>query len=421
MVKIDFQIIKNKIIDLLQILKDKTSYCFERCKNTDIHLIRKICFVFAFIIVILFPLIAINIKFEPLMGVENKVELAEFNFKNIFDNTYQNSVDDYIDQNLNIKPFIVRNRNQFLYDSFNISPHLAIAMNEDKNLISKEVLNYYLHGQYFMSELDIKNQANKFRKLNKALKEKNKNMLVIITPTKARYLSYDEYPKTDKIILNSRKYRYDLPYDRFVSELKKDDLLLFDSIEYIDNNKNFYLEDASPLFYDTGHHWSYYKGRNVGAAIIDYISDNTDISFPKLKIIASKSNVATYPDNDLYELLNLNKKEKKLYMNTYVEYLDPRSSFPSVIISGGSFLGELLFPFATYGLEDNKVFHIENKMYYMNHYEDLVNFEKYDEIPLKDELKNIDLFVFEINEVNIYNASFGFIDYLLEHLDYLEE
>lgn len=421
MVKIDFQVIKNKIIDLLKILKDKTSYCFELCKNTDIHLIRKICFVFAFIIVILFPLIAINIKFEQLLGVENRVELAEFNFKNIFDNTYQNSVDDYIDQNLNIKPFIVRNRNQFLYDSFNISPHLAITMNEDKNLISKEVLNYYLHGQYFMSELDIKNQANKFRKLNKALKEKNKNMLVIITPTKARYLSYDEYPKADKIILNSRKYRYDLPYDRFVSELKKDDLLLFDSIEYIDNNKNFYLEDASPLFYDTGHHWSYYKGRNVGAAIIDYISDNTDISFPKLKIIASKSNVATYPDNDLYELLNLNKKEKKLYMNTYVEYLDPRSSFPSVIISGGSFLGELLFPFATYGLEHNKVFHIENKMYYMNHYEDLVNFEKYDEIPLKYELKNIDLFVFEINEVNIYNASFGFIDYLLEHLDYLEE
>lgn len=419
--KINIELVKNKIFQYAIISKEKILYCINLIKNADIHFVRKICFIFVFAIIILFPLITINITYEPLNGVENKISLAEFNLKNIYDNTYQNSLDDYIDQNLNIKPFIVRNRNQFLYDTFNISPHLAITLNDDKNLISKEVLNYYLHGQYHMSDLDIKKQANKFIKLNKILKEKNKNMLVIITPTKARYLTYNEYPKADKVILNSRKFKYDVPYEKFVSSLKKEDLLLFDSIDYIEQNKNFYLEDASPLFYDTGHHWSYYKGRNVGVAIIDYISENTDINFPKLKVIASKSNAAMYPDNDLYELLNLNKKEKNIYMNTAVEYIDPRSSFPSVVISGGSFLGELLFPFATYGLEFNKVFHIENKMYYMNHYEDLVNFEKYEEIPLKDELKNIDLFVFEINEVNIYNASFGFIDYLLEHLDYLEE
>lgn len=421
MFKIDLSTIKYNTLQNIKLVNEKVLYYYNFIKNADIHLIRKICFIFVFVIIILFPLITINIKYEPLNGVENQSKISDFNFQNIYNNTFQNSLDDYIDQNLNIKPLIVRSRNQILYDVFNISPHLAISMNEDKNLISKEVLNYYLHGQYYMSDSEIIKQSEKFIKLNKILKEKNKDMMIIITPTKARYLEYNEYPIADKILLNSRKLKYRVPYDKFVSELKKENLLLFDCIEYIENNKNFYLEDASPLFYNTGHHWSYYKARNIGVSIIDYISDNTDINFPKMKIIASKSNAAIYPDNDLYKLLNLYKKEKNIYMNTQVEYLDPSSSFPNVVISGGSFLGELLFPFATYGLEFNKVFHIENKMYYMNHYEDLINFEKYEDIPLQNELKNIDLFVFEINEVNIYNASFGFIDYLLEHLDYLED
>ena len=389
--------------------------------NMNKHFIRKMLFVFILCLVILFPFITLNIDFEPLNGVEYQVKLLDFNLKNLNDNSYQNSLDDYIDQNLNSKPFIVRMRNQLLYDVFNISPNYSITINDDKNLISKESLNYYLHGQYSVSNEEVKQMANKFIKLNRVLKRLNKNMIVIMTPTKARYLDYKDYPIADKIMLSTYKYKYPLGYDRFIKELQKDDVLLFDSIEFINDNKNKYLEDAAPLFNDTGHHWTYYKGRNIGVEIVDFITENTDITFPKLSIVASRSEIATYPDDDLLKLLNLNKNPKYTYMNTDVHYDDLNSSFPSVVISGGSFLGELLFPFATYGLDFNKVYHIENKLYYMNHYDDKYEFEKYEEIPIKYDLKDIDLFVFEINEVNVYNASFGFIDYLLDNLKYLEK
>ena len=410
-----------KLIKYYKIVKEfvediKSTYLV----NMNKHFLRKMLFVFILCLVILFPFITLNINFEPLNGVEYKVKLADFNLKNLSDNSYQNSLDDYIDQNLNSKPLIVRLRNQLLYDVFNISPNYAVALNDDKQLISKEVLNYYLHGQYYMTDAEVKNKAAQFIKFDKILKQHNKKMLILITPAKARYLDYKDYPEADKILMSTYKYKKPVAYDRFIKELKKENVLLFDSIDFIEKNKNEYLEDAAPLFNDTGHHWSYYKGRNIGVEVIDFVTENTDITWPKLKILASRSEVATYPDDDLLRLLNLNKNPKYTYMNTAVQYVDTNSSFPSVVISGGSFLGELLFPFATYGLDFNKVYHIENKLYYMNHYDDKYEFEKYDEIPIKKDLKDIDLFIFEINEVNIYNASFGFIDYLLDNLEYLE-
>ena len=43
----------------------------------------------------------------------------------------------------------------------------------------------------------------------------------------------------------------------------------------------------------------------------------------------------------------------------------------------------------------------------------------YDQIDFRPYTKNIDLVILEINEVNIYNATFGFLDYLLDNKNIL--
>ena len=44
-------------------------------------------------------------------------------------------------------------------------------------------------------------------------------------------------------------------------------------------------------------------------------------------------------------------------------------------------------------------------------------FDTYEELNIDKELKDYDIVLIEINELNFYNASFGFIDYLLENGD----
>ena len=60
-----------------------------------------------------------------------------------------------------------------------------------------------------------------------------------------------------------------------------------------------------------------------------------------------------------------------------------------------------------------------NKYFFYHHFADNVTFETYDEINEKfnliDHINKTDVFIFEIHELNFYNASFGFLDYILEH------
>ena len=87
-------------------------------------------------------------------------------------------------------------------------------------------------------------------------------------------------------------------------------------------------------------------------------------------------------------------------------------------IQGGSFLGGLLLPQTTISV-NGEICHIENKNFFYNKYKDHCSFESYDELNEKfnllNHIKKTDVIILEINEINVYNATFRFLDYLLSH------
>ena len=371
--------------------------------------IEKYIFLIAFIIVIAYPLVMYSV------GVENNLtgsyEKEELSFENL---------DNYILQNFPGKEFIVRLKNQLFYSLFNMSTNESFTITSDKTKFAIESLAYYYHGNRSVDEEVVDKLITKLRKFDSICKRKNKKMMIILTPTKARYY-HGELPMADDILLLYEDKNNKLPYDLFVEKLKETNLYFFDSIDYINKHKEL-LKGPAPLFYKSSHHWSTVMGNMVGLGVQDYIRKNLGIKVSKVKITASPSDVITYPDADLHNVLNIIEKPKEQFYDSVFEYEQIEYDNLSYTIQGGSFLGELLFPQTTITL-NGETFHIENKVMLYKNYTDNISFTSYDDLDKKVDLinhiKNTDLFVFEIHELNVSDATFGFLDYLLANARYM--
>lgn len=362
-----------------------------------------------FIVVMVYP-IAFYFFGEKveLSGAEEKVTL---NFS---------TLDDYILQNFPGRANLIKIKNQFLYKFFDISPNSSIAKVGD-NLFSTEVLNNYYHGLYHMDEKAIDDTVDKFDKLNNILKKKGKKLVILTTPTKARY--YDgKLPFADDVISAYGEKMQKRTFDIFREKLKSKDFYYFDFVECIDNNKEKFLLGEVPLFYKSGHHWSNYKANLLGVEMVKYLIDKVGLALSRYHIDVKKTDTPMHPDSDLFTVLNVYDKPNEQFYETSIVYDDIKGEEKNFIIQGGSFLGALTCNNFTIG-NINTVIHIENKMCMYNHYNDRIDFESYDElnekVNLLDAMKKNDVYILEVHEVNVYNATFGFIDYLLEHEDML--
>ena len=367
---------------------------------------RKYLIVVVFILVVLYPYIAHIFGFDSeIKGVEQKIELS------------LDTIDDYILQNFPGRSTLIKVKNQLLYSIFGISNNESVVK-VDGNLIATESLNYF-HGANSISDEKMDELINKLERLNEIVNKKNKKMLVILTPTKVRFYN-GKIPFADRLIDKYDAHDYKLPYEQFKEKTKGSTLNIFDSIEYINNNKDIYLGGEVPLYYKSGHHWSNYKSNLLGTELLKYVTREFGIRVPSIDIEYEESDDPQYPDADLHEVLNVYSKPKEKFFVPSLKYNDTTIDERNYTLSGGSFMSGLLLPNMTAGLS-NEVYEVMNKYFFYHHFADNVTFETYDEINEKfnliDHINKTDVFIFEIHELNFYNASFGFLDYILEHVE----
>ena len=71
----------------------------------------------------------------------------------------------------------------------------------------------------------------------------------------------------------------------------------------------------------------------------------------------------------------------------------------------------------------NQDTHFENNYYFVDQFSGsgtISSFSAYDEMTvLAERVSNADILVLEVNEDKVYDLSFGFVDYLLEHPEFL--
>ncbi|MBO6134931.1 MAG: hypothetical protein J6O09_04075 [Lachnospiraceae bacterium] len=376
----------------------------------NIEKIKSIIVILCFAVTIAFPYYARFLSYDnELIGAEEKIEFS-------FD-----KIDDYIMQNFPGRALVINFKNKFLYETFGISPNETIV-NVDDNLFASETLNYYYHGLYSVTEKYVKELVLKFKKLNDFCKKNGKKVLILLTPTKPRFYG-GPLPLVDNIILKyqDKSISNDIrSYDLLKNELKKTDIYCFDFIETIERDRYKYLSGDVPLFYKGALHWSNYKGNIASLELHDYMRSVMGIKVPHIKVEASRSEVAMMPDSDLFDTLNLGIKSKDRYYNVSNVIDEYESDELNYTIRGGSFMTGLVLIPITAGYRNNCVL-MSNKIAFFDNYKKHITFDSYDEldekIGLVDHIKNTDVFIFEIHEVNVYNATFGFIDYVLDHLE----
>lgn len=366
-----------------------------------------------FCLLLLYPAVGkVTDKYFPLNGVTEAKEKNKATLGSVFDGKYQEDMSEYLLNEMPGRNLLVKTHNQILYSVFHVSSNSNIVVGKNEQLFEPEYLNYSLNIWTQPSDEEVEELINKLTALDNVLAEDNKQLYIFITPSKARYYREDA-PLAYELCADA--YGQELAYDKFVRNLQKTELKVFDSIDYINKNKDSF---EFPLWYSTGIHWSRALGSEVGVAFNRYLRETSGYDMGQVQVTQTQTGEMWDPDADLYKTLNLLMPPKEEY---YIQQftVEEGTDKPNVFYRGGSFMGQSINCLITNHIFEKDVY-FENNYYFTDCYSGggtLSNFDAYDELDVATYLEQSDILVLEVNENKIWTMSWGFIDYLLDYYE----
>ena len=352
-----------------------------------------------------------------LSGVSVNSNYPKFSVKTFFSGEFQSSVTDWWADYFPGKNVIIKVRNQLLFSLTKQSPNNNVVIGKNYNLYEPVYINREIGVLGSTPKSEFENLIQKLGKLQRLLEENGKELYIFITPSKAQFV--DEFPwQYDALKVDD----FETDYNKFIKMLPESDLKYFDAVACIDELSKKNVVKA-PLFYKAGTHWSHSYGSLAAIDFAEYISENSKWDLSKLEFKESECDAPIWPDADLYQSLNVISTPKEQYYQVDVKIREDgeEKDKPSVFLRGGSFMGQSLKALVAAGVFDEDV-HLENNYYFTNRYQQtgtLSNAQAYDEMDINALLAKSDIVILEVNVAGIANMSFGFIDYLLEHPEYL--
>lgn len=355
-------------------------------------------------------------KSVTLSGVVVSENVQKATIENVMKGTYQTSLNTWVENNFPGRNLLIKLRSQFMYTCLNETPNKNVVIGKDK---------YLFEPVYIYSELGIRRVADeqyfvelidKLEKLQSVLSEDGKELYIFITPSKA-YFCGDKIPE----------YFYDMEinnennYELFSKYIAGSSLKYFDAHVFIQNYSGEQLN--APVYYPTGIHWSSSWGMSAAKAFSEYISENSKWQLSESTLTEAKVLSPEWPDTDLYQSLNLIVAPTNIpYYSAELSVIEEHDK-PNVFLRGGSFMGQSLNGLVRAGIFSEDV-HFENNYYFTDNYSSqktLSAFDAYDEMDdLPMLLSKSDIIILEVNEANIDNMSWGFVELLLEHPEYLK-
>lgn len=354
-----------------------------------------------------------------LSGVTNDPENISLNIINVFDGTYQTHLNDLWENNFPGRKFLLRIRNQLLYSAFNVSPNSNVVIGKEKYLYEPLYILFETQAYAPSSEEYFDSLGKNLLQLKELLEDNGKELYVFITPSKAHFCK--EYlPERYMFLENSSAYSY-TNYSKLIEVLDYNNIMYYDAVNYIEENINSGVL-KSPVFYKSGIHWSHSWGESAASEFLDYMNSCSKYNLSTISIKEYTSTEPVSPATDLYSSLNLLFEPKEQWYATEHTIVNRGSDNPNIFLRGGSFMGQSLSVLLNSGVFGKDV-HLENSYYFTDKYTSLNSlsaFTAYDELDMDTLAGQTDIFVLEVNEGAIYTMSFGFIDYLLEHPEYLD-
>lgn len=384
-------------------------------------MIKKYWFIIIFALTLMVPLYGGFLERNiVLSGVTASPEVVEITEETLGNGTYQTYLNDLWENNFPGKKILLNVRNQLLFSFCGISPNSNVVVGKD---------GYLYEPGYILAELQVEapgtdeyfdNLSENLIALDALLNENDKELYIFITPTKAYFC--DDYFPTRYELLSGKENYTETNYSKFLEMLEGTELSYFDSIQYIEENLDTEAIQ-SPIFWKSGIHWSHFWGGSAAGEFLSFMDENSKYDLSAVEVTETKSDLPTYPDTDLYDSLNLlDKVPNEDWYSATMNVVQNGEDYPNIFLRGGSFMGQSLSSLIRCGVFGEDV-HFENNYYFLNKYAEayyLSGYSAYDEMDLDTLVGKSDILVLEINEAQICNMSWGFIEYLLEHPEYLD-
>lgn len=286
---------------------------------------------FFFLAMISLPILSLvfSVKIDtPVHRTTITTSVNPFSMQSWLDGSFQQSAQQFINDQIGFFPSFVRVHNQIQFSLFNRIYTGDIIAGKENYLFEERYIKAQA-GENFVGINTIKRQAQKLKALQDSLKRMHKFLFVCLAANKPTY--YQEYlPYAIKKDSSNREF--------FIQQFNKlqVDYLNFDSwfLEMKDS-----LGDL--LYPKYGIHWSYYGEMLATDSISKYIAHKTGWPLPRLKIEEGNySPIERFYDSDIANSMNLIQSphhDSLMYPDFTWEQPNGKPANKKMLIIGDSF------------------------------------------------------------------------------------
>jgi len=339
---------------------------------------------------------------------DNTINLA-LNPKNWFNGNYQLNKEKYINESFSFRNYYIRTFNQIGYSFFDKIRNRHVVVGKEGYLFYNKYIEAFC-GEDYIGEDSIRSKVQRLSFLTKALKNINKDLIIILAPNKADV--FKEY------LPFSGKNTNTLPrnYVTFLKYLNQSDVKFIDFNSWFNLYKN---QTSLCLFPKYGTHWSGFGAFKTEDSISSYLNRLYSGRIPQIVFDSMVySNRVMYRENDLAVLSNTFWGYKSYTLIPEFHFLENSvNPKPNALIIGDSFyygLQELSFSSLFQSVE---FWYYNNTIYLEDADKQLISSSEVNLVSnLKDKIGRFDVIIILCTEPNLVDLGFGFIENALSVL-----
>lgn len=269
----------------------------------------------------------------PLQGAVVLEKDTSFSLKAWWSGGYQHQKEKYLNDNIGLRPFMVRVNNQLDYYLFKKLHAHDVVMGKNQELFEDGYIKAY-YGKDFIGAARIKEMMRKLRFVQDSLQRAGKALLLTFVPSKGRF--YPEYFPDNLRDTFTEKSNY--------LQMRKQALEA--GINVLDLNGWYVRRKGKaehPLFSKMGIHWTHWGADHAADSLNHRLEELLHIDMPDIKFGKVVCTDTSRGENDIENALNLfwPITHETLCYNT-LSFEQSNKQKPKVIFIGDSFFWTLL-------------------------------------------------------------------------------
>lgn len=349
----------------------------------------------------------------PLYGLDNSKKLPEFSFADFWEGSFQKNFEDAFSHGFSGYRLFMRTLNEMRYRLFQLDGDKTVC--KDGSLIFTNYLEEYLglSSDYKCSDEYLDGLVEELTRLNALAESRDKQIFVLVTPSKAGFIE-EQIPS--KFLKMERLYNEgDRAVHRLTVRMEKAGIPFLDSAPLLHGDHPF------DIFPQGGIHWTREAALHIVNAMCKELEQRGSISMKHIAVTGRRTQSVPWQrslnqDNDLDLLMNKFSSVKTEYSYPLEEVDIPDDYIlPAVFVAGDSFSYSICELFADHDMvKDVNLLFYAQSLYDYN--QSVTTIGSLYDPAIEQKVRESDIIILEVNEVNINGMGSGFYPVLEEIL-----